>query len=111
MSRGHAHAVIDVGVGYGEDLAHAMQVMRDTASRMRAEPAFARTILEPLEVAGVERWDASAVILRARFRVMPLEQWTVRREYLLRLHRAFLESGIDIPYPQLTVHAARPAPT
>jgi small conductance mechanosensitive channel len=51
------------------------------------------------------------VILRARFRVMPLEQWTVRREYLLRLHRAFLESGIDIPYPQLTVHAARPAPT
>jgi small-conductance mechanosensitive channel len=111
MGRGHAHAVIDVGVGYGEDLAHAMQVMRDTASRMRAEPAFARTILEPLEVAGVERWDASAVILRARFRVMPLEQWTVRREYLLRLHRAFLESGIDIPYPQLTVHAARPAPT
>ena len=111
MSRGHAHAVIDVGVGYGEDLAHAMQVMRDTASRMRAEPAFARTILEPLEVAGVERWDASAVIQRARFRVMPLEQWTVRREYLLRLHRAFLESGIDIPYPQLTVHAARPAPT
>ena len=44
MSRGHAHAVIDVGVGYGEDLAHAMQVMRDTASRMRAASPRTRRV-------------------------------------------------------------------
>ena len=106
MSRGHAQAVIDVGVGYGEDLERAMQVMRETAATMRANPLYENKILDHLEMAGVERWDESAVILRARFRVAPLEQWTVRRDYLLRLYQAFAAHGIEIPYPQLTIHTA-----
>lgn len=106
MSRGHAQAVIDVGVGYGEDLQRVMRVMRETAAEMRAEPAYDTKILDNLEMAGVERWDDSAVILRARFRVAPLEQWTVRRDYLLRLHQAFAVHGIEIPFPQLTIHTA-----
>ena len=55
--------------------------------------------------AGVEKWADSAVVLRCRFRVAPLEQWNVRREFLRRLKRAFDERGIEIPYPHLTVYA------
>ena len=57
-----------------------------------------------LEIAGVERWADSSVVLRARFRTAPLEQWTVRREFLRRLKRAFDERGIEIPFPQLRLH-------
>ncbi len=71
---------------------------------MRADPKFPERILDELEVAGVERWDDSAVVIRARFRVAPLEQWTVKREYLKRLKRAFDEEGIDIPFPQMRLH-------
>jgi len=106
MSRGHAQSVVDVGVGYGEDLERVMQVMRDAAATMRADPKYAGKILDNLEMAGVERWDDSSVVLRARFRVAPLEQWNVRRDYLLRLYQAFDAHGIDIPFPQLTVHMA-----
>ena len=35
MSRGHAQAVIDVGVAYREDLDRVMQVMREVAERLR----------------------------------------------------------------------------
>lgn len=109
MSRGHAQSVVDIGVGYGEDLERIMQVMRDVAAAMRAEPAYGGRILDDLEIAGVERWGDSSVVLRARFRVAPLEQWTVRRDYLLRLYKAFAAHGIEIPFPQLTVHMAQAA--
>ncbi len=104
MSRGFAQAVVDIGVGYGEDLDRVMDVMRVVGSALRADAKFSERILDELEVAGVERWDDSAVVIRARFRVAPLEQWTVKREYLKRLKRAFDEAGIEIPFPQMRLH-------
>ena len=77
MSRGFAQSVVDVGVAYREDVDRVMDVMREVAAEMRADPAHAARILDDLEVAGVERWADSSVVIRARFRVAPLEQWTV----------------------------------
>jgi moderate conductance mechanosensitive channel len=104
LSRDHAHAVIDVGVAYREDLDRVMAVMSAVAQTMREDAAFGRRILDPFELVGVERWDDSAVVLRGRFRVAPLEQWAVRREYLRRLKTAFDQHRIEIPFPQLAVH-------
>lgn len=104
LGRGHAQAVVDVGVSYDTDLDVAMDTMRDVARALREDSAQARRILDDLEVAGVERWDDSAVVIRARLRVAPLEQWTVRREFLRRLKIAFDRRGIEIPFPQRTVH-------
>jgi len=105
MSRGFAQAVMDVGVAYRENLDDVFAVMRDTADALRADSSFAPRILDRLELAGVERWDDSAVIVRCRFKVVPLAQWDVRREYLRRLKRAFDEHGIEIPYPHVTIYA------
>jgi small-conductance mechanosensitive channel len=108
MSRLYAWSVVDVGVAYRENVDECLTVMREVAEQLRSDSAFTRKILEPVEIAGVERWDASAVVLRCRFKVAPLEQWGVRREYLRRLKAAFDELGIEIPYPHLTVYAGAP---
>ena len=105
MSRGFAQSVIDVGIAYREDVDEAFAVMRRVGAEMRADPVFGARILDDLEIAGVDRWDDSAVVLRCRFKVAPLEQWGVRREYLRRLKKAFDQDGIEIPYPHLTVYA------
>jgi moderate conductance mechanosensitive channel len=105
MSRGFAQSVVDVGVAYREDLDEVYGVMRQTAAALREDPAFQARILADLELAGVERWDNSAVTVRCRFKVAPLAQWDVRREFLKRLKRAFDEHGIEIPYPHLTVYS------
>jgi moderate conductance mechanosensitive channel len=107
MSRGYAQAVVDIGIGYGEDVDRVIEVMREVGAEMRADPVHASRILDSLDVAGVDKWGDSAVIIRARFRVAPLEQWNVKRDYLRRLKRAFDERGIEIPFPQRTVHIAR----
>jgi len=114
MSRGFAHAVIDIGVGYGSDLDQVMAVMREVGTELRHDAAFAPLVLDDLEIAGVESWADSAIMIRARFRVVALQQWAVRRAYLLRLKKAFDAHGIEIPYPQRTIRhigSQGPAPT
>ena len=44
-------------------------------------------------------------MLRCRFKVAPLEQWSVRREFLRPQKRAFDARGIEIPFPHLTLYA------
>jgi small conductance mechanosensitive channel len=107
MSRGFAQAVVEVGVGYGEQVDRVMDVMCEVGEQLAADPSHAPKLLGPFELAGVERWADSAVMIRGRFKTLPLEQWGVRREYLRRLKNEFDARGIEIPFPQLTVHAGR----
>ena len=74
---------------------------------MRADLEFSDKIEDDLEIAGVDNWADSAVVIRCRFKVRPLEQWGVRRAYLYRLKKAFDAAGIEIPYPHLTVYAGQ----
>lgn len=104
-SRGFAQAVVDVGVAYREDTDEVLGVMRETGAQLRADPVFGAKILDELEIAGVDQWADSAVIMRCRFKVRPLEQWNVRREFLRRLKKAFDAHGIEIPFPHLTIYA------
>ncbi len=108
MSRGFAQSVMDIGVAYREDLDRVIEVMLKVAADLRADPEHTARILDDFELAGVEKWADSAVVIRGRFKVMPLEQWTVRRQYLKRLKKAFDEAGIEIPFPHVTVYAGQP---
>lgn len=103
-SYGFAYAVIDVGVAYREDVEAVFALMRQVGADMRRDDALGPLIMEDLEIAGVDAWADSAVMLRSRFKVRPLQQWTVRRAFLLRLKKAFDAHGIEIPYPHLTLY-------
>jgi moderate conductance mechanosensitive channel len=105
MSRGFAHAVIDVGVAYKEDITKVISVMEKVGTTMFEDAQFQNKILDKLEMAGVDNLADSAVIIRCRFKVAPLEQWGVRREYLKRIKAAFDHDNIEIPFPHLTVFA------
>jgi len=105
MTREFAFALMDVGVAYKENIDRVFEVMRRVAKELRESPQFAARIIDDIEIAGVENWADSAVVLRARIKVVALEQWGVRREYLRRLKQAFDEEGIEIPFPHLTVYA------
>jgi len=107
-TRNFAFAVIDVGIAYRESVDEAVGVMREVGRGMRSDDSFGPRILEDLEIAGVDQWADSAVIIRCRFKVKPIEQWGVRREFLQRLKAAFDARGIEIPFPHLTVYAGEP---
>ena len=106
-TRGFAYATMDIGVAYKSDLDQALALLREVGASLRADPAWRSRIAEDLEVQGVEQLGESAVVLRSRFKVVPaIEQWNVRREFLRRFKKACDERGIEIPFPQLTIHSA-----
>ena len=110
-TRSFARAVIDVGVGYGVDIDQALAVMREVGRAMRAHEQWKGRVPEDLEVLGVEKLDNSAVVLRVQLRVVPaIERDNVKREYLKRIKEVFAARGIEIPFPQLTMHSAQPKP-
>lgn len=107
LTRGFSFAVVDIGVAYRENVDEVMAVMLDVARGMRNEAPHAERILEDMEMAGVDQWGDSAVVIKARFKVVAMQQWNVKREYLRRLKLAFDAKGIEIPYPHITVYAGQ----
>ena len=63
-SRGFAYAVIEVGIAYRENVDEAFEVMRRVGRALREDAELGPRTLDDLEIAGVDRWADSAVILR-----------------------------------------------
>lgn len=89
FSRGFAYSVIDIGLAYAEDVDLAMEVMREVGTELRKDQHLGPKIIDDMEMAGVDKLDTANVVLRCRFKVLPLEQWDIRREYLLRFKKAY----------------------
>jgi small conductance mechanosensitive channel len=102
-SKDFSYYVIDIGFGYDDDTDRIVEVVRDVARQLMEDPGYAATILEPLEVLGVDAFKASEVTLRFRIKTLPLKQWEVGRELRRRIKKAFDAQGIQIPGPQLSV--------
>lgn len=102
LTRGFARPLIEVGVDYETDIALALQVLEETLLAARKDETLGPLMVDDPEVLGVQSLGASAVLLRARVKVVPpQEQWRVRRALLARVKRAFDEAGIVIPYTQM----------
>jgi len=107
LTRGWSFAVMDIGVAYRENVDEVMALIQATAAEMQAEPEHGARILDALEMAGVDAWGDSAVVIKCRFKVVPMQQWAVKREFLRRLKTAFDAHGVEIPFPHLTVYAGQ----
>lgn len=110
MSTEYANAVIDVGVAYKANIDAAFEMIREVGRGMRADPNFAPRILDDIELAGVESLADSAVVIRCRIKVLPLEQWSVRREFNKRVKEALERAEIEIPFPQRTIYFGNALP-
>lgn len=98
-----AFYVIDIGVGYDDDTDRIVEAVREAAATLLSEPAFASSIMEPLEVIGVDAFKASEITLRFRIKTLPLKQWEVGRELRRRIKKTFDAKGIRIPFPQMDI--------
>lgn len=105
QSRDYSHAVIDISVAYKEKLSEVFAVLQAIGFGMRADHIWNHLIAEDMQIVGVQQLADSAVIIRCRFKVMPLEDNNVRREFLQRVKNTFDERGIELPFPHLTLYA------
>lgn len=104
MTKDHSQAVLDIRISYHEDVDRVMEVLREIDAQLRREWPYRRQIIAPLEMAGVDALNSSEVVIRARSKVTPGDQWLIRREFTRRVKLRFDALGIEIPYPHQTVY-------
>jgi small-conductance mechanosensitive channel len=95
--------VVDIAVGYHEDLSRVQRVLREVAHGMWEDEDFKGIIIEEPEVTGVELFNTDSVTLRVLLKTAPMEQWAVARELRQRVKARFDHEGIELPLPQRVV--------
>jgi small conductance mechanosensitive channel len=97
MTKDWSGYVVDVEVGYREDPDRIVALMRRVFEELRQDPAHGPLIIEPIEIFGVDAFRDSTVVIKARLKTVPIQQWTVGREYRRRLLLAFGAEGVEVP--------------
>lgn len=96
LTRDFSYYPFEIALRYEHDPDQVIGILREIAAELRADPAFRSFILDDLDVAGVDRFTNTTVILKVRIKTLPTKQWIVGREINRRMRLRFLESGIDL---------------
>jgi small-conductance mechanosensitive channel len=104
MTKEYSQALIEIGVAYKEDVDEVIGILQRVADDMRNDDSFRDSILDPLEVLGLDSFGDSSVNIKVRLRTLPAKQWAVAREFRKRVKKTFDKEGIEIPFPHLTLY-------
>jgi small-conductance mechanosensitive channel len=104
MTKDWSAMVFDIGVAYKENIEKVMDLMKQVGDQLKEDKDFNDKIIEPIEIFGVNEFGDSAIIIKARLKTKPIQQWTVGREYRKRLKETFDQHNIEIPFPHTTVY-------
>ena len=64
MTKDFSYYVFDVIVAYKENVDRVVEVLREIDSQLRREWPYRRLMLEPLEIAGVDAFRDSGVLIK-----------------------------------------------
>lgn len=103
-TREFSYYVFDIGVSYDTSIDFVINTLKEIDEEFRNTADSKDYVLAPLEIFGVDKFDDSAIIVKARIKTTPIKQWEVGREFNGFIKKKFDEKGIEIPFPQRTVH-------
>lgn len=103
-TRAWSRAVVDVGVGYDAHVDQVLEVFADEARTFADDPVWGGQLDGPPEVLGIQSLGDSAVVIRTLLKTVPGGHWAAGREFRRRMKNRLDREGIEIPFPQRTVH-------
>lgn len=103
-SRHFSRVNLNISVGYGTDLDHAISVINRVGKKLAEDKGWRERIKTVPQVLRVDNLGDSGIDIKIKGDVEPLEQWNVMGELRLRLKKAFDKEGIEIPWPHVKVY-------
>jgi len=99
----YSYAVFDIPADYSQDAGRMIELMLQVDGALRSNPEFAPMILEPIEIAGLDRFTEQGVVIKARIKTQASRQWPVSREFNQRLKQAADAAGVSIATAQRAI--------
>jgi small-conductance mechanosensitive channel len=110
FTRHFSRVNLNISVGYGTDLDHAMSVINRVGKELAEDEKWREKIISPPKVERVDNLGDSGIEIKILGDVKPIQQWAVMGELRLRLKKAFDAEGIEIPWPHTKVYFGNPLP-
>ncbi|MCY6490472.1 mechanosensitive ion channel family protein [Leptolyngbya sp. GGD] len=91
-------------VAYENDPKRVLDVLKQVSQQMYDDPQWRDRIPELPEVLGIDDLSHTGMLVRVWIKTAPMEQWSVGREFRLRVRQAFEANQIQIGKPQLITY-------
>jgi small conductance mechanosensitive channel len=104
QTHGWSQVMMEIGVGYGEDIERVNQVILEAATDVCKSPEWKAKVLADPVVPGLQSFGDSSLNLRLVVKTQPGAQWGLARALRKRIKERFDEEGIEIPFPQRVIH-------
>ncbi len=106
LSKQYARVNLNVGVAYDSDLDHVIAVINKIGNELAEDILWKEMILKAPQFLRVDNLGDSSIDIKILGETLPLKQWDVTGELRKRIKIGFDKEGIEIPFPQRTIHQA-----
>jgi len=87
-------------VDHDTPISAALSLMQEVLHSLQTDPAWAAHRIEIPDIVGVDQVTPQGILLKIRAQTAPAQQFSLTREYHLRLLQAFHTHGIHVAIPQ-----------
>ncbi|MFB2895242.1 mechanosensitive ion channel family protein [Aerosakkonemataceae cyanobacterium BLCC-F50] len=87
-------------VAYENDPEKVLEILREVGEKLYNEPEWRVRLPELPDVLGIDDLSHEGMLVRVWIKTAPMEQWSVGREFRLRVRQAFAANKIEIGKPQ-----------
>jgi len=104
MTKKYSRINMNVSVGYGENLKHAIDTINKICQEMAEDPQWKEDFISTPSVLRVDNLGDSGIDLKILGDTKPSRQWALMGELRLRIKDTFDSEGIEIPWPHTKVY-------
>ncbi len=105
-SKNPSLAIVDFGIAYAEDVEKTIELLN------KELPKFTKSypeIIEDPQILGVIELAGSSVNIRIIARTLTNQHFNIERQLRSFIKEVLDKHGVEIPFPQVVVHEAKPA--
>ncbi len=104
MTKKFSRIILNVSVGYGEDLGKVMNTVNVVCKEMAEDKQFRDMFITRPSAVRVNSLGDSGIDILKTGDVIPGQQWAPNVELRLRIKNAFDDTDIEIPWPHTKVY-------
>jgi small conductance mechanosensitive channel len=97
LTRGWGQAVVEIEIAFATNVDRALDLFREEAAKMAADPVWQSRFSGSPEVVGLERISQTGLTIRTLLRSIPGQQWSLAREFRRRIKDRLDREGISVP--------------
>jgi len=96
-SRDYSYFIFEATLAHGADADRALKIVEETAAELQREEPYRRSILAPVEIAGITRLGDRGVTIKARLKTLPGKNGDIGSELNRRVRVKLASENISFP--------------